>query len=63
MVRRGFWNNAKHYRIEVPCDPALQPEDAGAGMADWVPEVWELGRNGAPDKLKPANRLQLICLP
>jgi hypothetical protein len=56
----AFRNIGKHCRIEVRC-VALQPEDAGAEVGDWVPKVWELGRNGAPDKLKPTSRLHLIC--
>jgi hypothetical protein len=39
----AFWNIGKHCRIEVRCEPALQPEDAGAEVANWVPEVWEIG--------------------
>jgi hypothetical protein len=35
----AFWNIGKHCRIEVRCDLALQPEDAGAEVVDWVPKL------------------------
>jgi hypothetical protein len=45
ISREAFWSIGKHCRIEMRCDLVLRPEDAGAEVADWAPE---LGRNGAP---------------
>ena len=53
----AFWNIGKHCRIEVRC-VALQPEDAGAETADWVPKGVGIGPQWNADKLKPTNRLQ-----